>query len=147
MWKTIALSAGFALIASSAAAQPQCDQRDSVLERLDVREKGGYERHEVELHFGDGVGSVQGALTYVATPRNRNYLGAASLLEVAAQVRGASGPSGPNVEYVLRLAEALREMGADDPHVFSLETLLREGDSALFGQAPSQTPREGRRPR
>ena len=34
MWKTLALSAGFAVIASSAMAQPQCDQRDSVLELL-----------------------------------------------------------------------------------------------------------------
>jgi hypothetical protein len=34
MWKTLALSAGFAVIASTAMAQPQCDQRDSVLELL-----------------------------------------------------------------------------------------------------------------
>jgi cation transport regulator ChaC len=30
------------------------------------------------------------------------------------------GPSGPNREYVLRLAEALRGIGADDSHVFEL---------------------------
>lgn len=34
MWKTLALSAGLAVIASTAMAQPQCDQRDSVLELL-----------------------------------------------------------------------------------------------------------------
>jgi cation transport protein ChaC len=37
------------------------------------------------------------------------------------------GPSGPNVEYVLRLAEALRSIGAppeEDEHVFELAALL-----------------------
>ena len=34
MWKTLALSAGFVVIAGTAMAQPQCDQRDSVLELL-----------------------------------------------------------------------------------------------------------------
>ena len=35
MWKILALSAGLALVSTSAAtAQPQCDQRDSVLEVL-----------------------------------------------------------------------------------------------------------------
>ena len=37
---------------------------------------------------------------------------------------GKSGPSGANVEYVLCLARALREIGADDPHVFELERLV-----------------------
>jgi len=30
------------------------------------------------------------------------------------------GPSGRNTEYVLELARALSDMGADDPHVFDL---------------------------
>ena len=34
MWKTLALGAGFALVASSAMAQPQCNERDNVLELL-----------------------------------------------------------------------------------------------------------------
>ena len=35
MWKILALSAGLAIVSTSAAtAQPQCDQRDSVLEVL-----------------------------------------------------------------------------------------------------------------
>ncbi len=36
MWKTLALGAGFALIASTAMAQaqPQCNERDNVLELL-----------------------------------------------------------------------------------------------------------------
>jgi cation transport regulator ChaC len=34
------------------------------------------------------------------------------------------GPSGPNRDYILRLADALREHGADDPHVFAIAELL-----------------------
>jgi hypothetical protein len=34
MWKTLALSAGFALVASTATAQTQCNERDNVLELL-----------------------------------------------------------------------------------------------------------------
>jgi cation transport regulator ChaC len=64
------------------------------------------------------------ALTYVASPDNPNYLGPASLLTVADRVRSAVGPSGTNRDYALRLAEAIRDMGQSDPHVFELVGLL-----------------------
>lgn len=102
------------------------EQRPAVLARLDHREKGGYERQRVRLHFDDGSHGV--ALTYIASATNPEYLGPAPLEHIAAQVRSSKGPSGPNVEYVLRLAAALRELGAgpgDDRHVFDLERLLQ----------------------
>ncbi len=34
MWKILTLGAGFALVASTAMAQPQCNERDNVLELL-----------------------------------------------------------------------------------------------------------------
>ena len=46
---------------------------------------------------------------------------------IAAQVRASHGPSGANAEYVLRLAEALRELGGHDPHVQELASLVRVG--------------------
>ena len=61
---------------------------------------------------------------YIATPGNPNYLGPAPLPAIASQVLKSVGPSGHNVEYVTRLAEALRRMNADDPHVFALERLV-----------------------
>ena len=64
-------------------------------------------------------------LSYVATPANPNYLGPAPLPAIAEQIARAHGPSGPNAEYVRELARALRDMPADDPHVFELEALLR----------------------
>ncbi len=98
-----------------------------MLRELDNREKGGYESYEETLGFGDRSDPPHhaAALVYVATPANPNYLGPAPLEAIAAQVRGSCGPSGPNREYVLRLAEALRGIGAEDPHVFALERLLR----------------------
>jgi len=90
---------------------------DAVLARLDQREKGGYERVEAQLHFGDlAAPQRRTGLLYLATPGNPNYLGPASLEAIAGQVRASSGPSGANLEYVLRLAEALRQICPDlDP--------------------------------
>ena len=101
----------------------EAEVRD-VLAALDWREKGGYERLEVRLE-GRGGESLRG-LTWRAGPGNPNYLGPAPLDAIAAQVRISTGPSGTNLEYVLRLAEALRAMGAEDAHVFALEARLRE---------------------
>ena len=53
--------------------------------------------------------------------------------DIAAQVRSSAGPSGVNTEYVLELAYALRQMEADDPHVFALADLIRP--SVRGGQA------------
>ena len=96
------------------------------------REKGGYVRRTVALHFdAASAASAEGAeaataeaLVYVATPANPNYLGPAALDRIAAQVRRSHGPSGANVEYVLELAGALRGIGASDPHVFALAALV-----------------------
>jgi len=99
-----------------------------ILAGLDHRERGGYGRRELALHFADG--SRVAGLSYVATPANPNYLGPAPLASIAAQIASARGPSGPNAEYVRELARALRQMPADDPHVFELEALLC-GDSGL----------------
>lgn len=108
-----------------AAYRVAAGERDAVLDRLDHREQGGYERLDVSIHFEAGAPQTDG-LVYVATERNRNYLGPAPLDTIARQVRKARGPSGANLEYVLRLADSLREMDASDPHVFALEALLRQ---------------------
>jgi cation transport regulator ChaC len=92
---------------------------------LDEREKGGYERRRVSLRPADHDPAPFESLVYFATPENPNYLGEAPLAAVAEQVRRSRGPSGPNREYVLRLAASLREHGAEDDHVFALEAHLR----------------------
>ncbi|AUX43060.1 uncharacterized protein SOCE26_045000 [Sorangium cellulosum] len=100
---------------------------DEVLRALDHREQGGYARHDVPLYLADGraEGAAWTATVYLATPGNSDYLGEAPLAEIAAQVLASRGPSGSNVEYVLRLAEALEAMSADDEHVTELARLVR----------------------
>src|SRR5690606_26592629 len=72
------------------------EHAERVLAELDHRERGGYRRHAVELHF-DEQRVPEPALVYVATPDNPNYLGPAALEAIAAQVLTAEGPSGPIV--------------------------------------------------
>jgi cation transport regulator ChaC len=100
----------------------------AVFDALDQREKNGYLRHVVPLAFDDG-GSADG-LVYLADEHNAAWLGPASDAAVARQVAHAHGPSGANRDYVLHLAEALRAIDADDPHVFAIERLLRESATA-----------------
>lgn len=101
------------------------DAAEEVVAVLDLREQGGYERALVPIQFGVDAAPAAKALTWIAAPGNPSWLGPAPLAAIAAQVRGARGPSGANLEYVLRLAAALREHGAADEHVFALERLLR----------------------
>jgi len=102
-------------------------ERAAVVAALDHREQGGYERVRVVARLGAGACETRAveALMYTATPGNPNYLGPADLDAIARQVRSAHGPSGENVDYVLELAQALRDMDAVDEHVFALEQRLR----------------------
>ena len=94
-----------------------------VFGHLDFREKNGYLRFSTEMTFVDGS-HAQG-LVYIATPDNTAFLGPASERDIAGQISAAAGPSGPNADYVLHLAEALRSLGERDPHVFEIEAHLR----------------------
>ncbi|MGB0631929.1 MAG: gamma-glutamylcyclotransferase [Alphaproteobacteria bacterium] len=100
------------------------DDRDDVVSHLDYREKGGYSLHEVGISFPEDALSTVTGLIYIAGPGNPNWLGDASMEEIATQVMESAGPSGVNTEYVLELARALRGMKADDPHVFGLADLI-----------------------
>lgn len=102
------------------------EQWGAVLEQLDFRESGGFERVEVTVRFLDGRRRPVPALVYVAGPGNPNFLGPATAGEIAAQARRCRGRSGTNREYVLRLAEALEQLGLTDAHVAEVAGLLRD---------------------
>lgn len=100
----------------------------AILAALDHREQGGYERLSLSLKRPDG--SRLPGLTWIATAQNEHYLGPASEASIARQILSASGPSGPNPEYVLQLHKALQKDGHDDPHVSRIARLVRAGLTA-----------------
>jgi glutathione-specific gamma-glutamylcyclotransferase len=88
-----------------------------ILAELDHREKAGFDRVMLPLLDGpNGVVFGEG-LTYVAREDNAHFLGPLAEHLIAEHVSKSHGPSGPNREYVLRLHEALGELGVVDPHV------------------------------
>jgi len=95
-----------------------------VFGHLDYREKNGYLRFVTEMLFEDGTNAK--GLVYIATEENAAFLGPASEQEIANQIASAAGPSGRNRDYLMDLANALRAMGKDDPHVFGIERHLME---------------------
>ena len=116
-----------------AAYQVASSSVDSVLSYLDYREKGGFRRHGVDFYAdtSDDQHALQGVCVYVAESEDPNYLGPASLSEIAQQIFRAKGPSGPNTEYLIELAEGLRAIGVSDEHVFSLEQQVRLLETAV----------------
>ncbi|MHA0110885.1 gamma-glutamylcyclotransferase, partial [Klebsiella pneumoniae] len=77
-------------------------------------------------------------LIYIAAEDNEAFAGPASELEIARQIAGAVGPSGRNSEYLLKLAQALRDLGAEDRHVFAIEQHLLQltVQPAVLSSAP-----------
>lgn len=127
-----------------------------MLEHLDHREKNGYQRHSVTFYPYQSTAAaaefskqtvVAGAAKprpiclYLATEDNESFAGELPLSELAAQVFSARGPSGANVEYVYRLADAMRSLfpGEPDEHLFELERLLRELEQRNGGQLTETT--------
>ena len=99
-----------------------------VFEHLDHREKNGYLRHEVMIRFENG--ELKKGLIYIADENNEAYLGADTELNIAKQIHKCIGPSGPNAEYALELAQAIRALNAIDTHVFAIEAYLKQwGDT------------------
>ena len=97
-----------------------------VLENLDFREKGGYTREVIEVYPGDASRPPVRALLYAATPDNPGFR-AAALRDLPASARtigSAHGPSGPNREYLEKMAAWLKEQGEEDTHVEELVRLM-----------------------
>ena len=106
-----------------AAPGEQCEGRAFLVEpevfsHLDHREKNGYERVAVDIALGP---DVVGGIMYRAAECNFAFLGPASLQSIAEQINRCHGPSGSNRDYVLQLANSLRELGVCNDHVFEVE--------------------------
>ena len=96
-----------------------------VFEHLDHREKNGYQRFPCAMQLENQAESINGVV-YVANQKNPAFLGPAPLEELARHIRESHGPSGSNRDYLLKLAQALRDLSESDPHVEALEVLMAE---------------------
>ncbi|XP_030040668.2 putative glutathione-specific gamma-glutamylcyclotransferase 2 [Manduca sexta] len=130
----------FLVAAENNAALPYLSNRECQL--------GGYRIYTVNFYpkpfLPSSSSDKKDALLYIAVPENKHWLGAAPLPEIARQILECHGSSGPNAEYLLRLADFMREEipEALDEHLFSLERLVRKfaGDMkiclrSLMGEA------------
>ncbi|WP_423820534.1 gamma-glutamylcyclotransferase [Salinisphaera sp. SPP-AMP-43] len=96
----------------------------AVFDYLDHREKNGYLRFAKPMRFADG--RIEDGLVYIATPSNEAWLGETSIDAIARHIQQSHGPSGPNRDYALNLADALAVLDAQDDHVFAVAERLRE---------------------
>ncbi|XP_053981418.1 putative glutathione-specific gamma-glutamylcyclotransferase 2 [Hylaeus volcanicus] len=109
---------GRAFQVHSNAALPYLKNRECKL--------GGYITTSSTFYSRDGYKKIS-VIIFIATCRNEHWLGEAPLNSIAAQIFECSGPSGHNVEYLLRLAEFMHRYlpEAHDEHLFTLELLVR----------------------
>ena len=97
-----------------------------ILDALDHREKAGYEHVRCTLRLTDGR-QIPDGLVYIAGPENPNFIGPDTLEAMAAQIRRCSGPSGPNLTYLVELYAALEGLGGLDEHVAELYGAVTAG--------------------
>lgn len=103
------------------------ETREATLDALDYREKGGYTRVDIEaVDLATQLPLPERCLCYIAAEDNEEFLGHAEDEAIAKQIFHSVGPSGPNIDYLLNLADGLRHLGASDEHVFSLEKIVRQ---------------------
>lgn len=104
----------------------------NVFEHLDHREKNGYQQRWVQLTF-DRKRPPENGVVYVADENNHAFLGeSGSTAELAAHIADSHGPSGSNSDYLLKLANALRDLGEEDLHVFELESAVLAHEKRLL---------------
>ena len=96
---------------------------EQVLVGLDHREKNGYEQQTVTL-TGENQSAFT-ALTYIAPVGNPWDLGMPSILDVVERVLRASGPSGSNLDYFLRLYASSLALKAPEPYLDQIYGLIK----------------------
>lgn len=146
---------------------------DNVVNHLDFREKGGYEKKTVLFYPCNRFKSTQGGsnadistsdpsktslasmsttleeapfyLTiYIGDEDNPNYAGTENMDTIARHILVSHGISGSNIEYLYKLATAMRTIapGVEDEHLFTLERAVkrlekeREKESLELDQFP-----------
>ncbi|KAK7275665.1 hypothetical protein RIF29_16786 [Crotalaria pallida] len=106
------------------------EDEEIALTYLEVREKQYDKKEYVDLftELTATTPAISGVMVYIASPDkklNVNYLGPASVEDIARQIIQAEGPSGPNRDYLFQLEKALLQIGCKDQHVIDLANEVR----------------------
>ena len=101
---------------------------EEALDYLNNREMklGGYEQKLTTFHPINSSKLSFPVLVYIANTNSTSWLGPAGPEKIAEQVLHSSGPSGHNVEYVMRLAMWVHQTlpHVRDKHLFDIEESL-----------------------
>mmetsp|Transcript_5633 Transcript_5633/g.21196 ORF Transcript_5633/g.21196 Transcript_5633/m.21196 type:complete len:293 (-) Transcript_5633:275-1153(-) len=98
-----------------------------VIESLDERE-AGYDRIWTTVFVGDGLPAVQ-ALVYVG--KEENVSDVVCEYEIASIIARARGRSGPNCDYLYRLADQMRKWNVFDDHLETVCQLVQQIQAEL----------------
>ncbi|KAF5320298.1 hypothetical protein D9611_011376 [Ephemerocybe angulata] len=88
----------------------------------------------LDIHGIDDQGNdkiiIRNAYCYVGRDDNPSFIGSEPLEELSRTIWSSVGPSGPNKEYLYKLADSVRELSPDsfDSHLFALEELVKKYD-------------------
>ncbi|KAL1409001.1 hypothetical protein Q8F55_005825 [Vanrija albida] len=112
-------------------------KEDEVRAYLEYREKNGYTSHDVPVYHTaeDGTEAivVPESTIWIGNLDNEAFVGYEPLDVVADLISKRHGPSGPNKEYLYRLAEAVRQLypHVKDPYLFELDRAVKSREAAL----------------
>lgn len=112
-----------------------------MINHLDYREKGGYERTPVIFYPKDNEIEPFEIIIYLASCDNPQYAGPADIDSIANQIVASVGPSGTNVEYVFNLAKSMRDIAPEvhDEHLFTIERKVQNLLSFNTTESPSRS--------
>ena len=96
---------------------------DVVYAYLEERESGGYTATQLPVFIGQ---RFVPAWLWIAFPDNPNFIREESLETSLEVIRRAQGASGPNVDYVLNLCDALQKSDIIDDYLIMVCRALKE---------------------
>ncbi|WOO82733.1 Putative glutathione-specific gamma-glutamylcyclotransferase 2 [Vanrija pseudolonga] len=111
-------------------------KEEEVRAYLEYREKNGYTSHDVPVYHttedGTEAIAVPESTIWIGNLDNEAFVGYEPLDVVADLIHVRHGPSGPNKEYLYRLAEAVRQLypHVKDPYLFELDRAVKSREAA-----------------